>query len=69
MDPLRRWLEIDVGIKFPYVTRGSKHLLTDAQIRRGSRAKRAAKTGNGLCAEVQGPFCFSGRKRRTLESW
>ena len=31
-DTLRRWLEIDLGMRFPNVTQGSKHLVTEAQI-------------------------------------
>lgn len=41
-DTLRRWLEIDLGMRFPAVTRGSKHLITESQIDAVMR-KRAAK--------------------------
>jgi transposase-like protein len=39
---LRRWFEIDLGIRFPNITRGSKHLVTEAQIDAVLR-KRAAR--------------------------
>jgi hypothetical protein len=39
---LRRWLQIDLGVTFPDVTGGSKHLLTEAQINAVLR-KRTAK--------------------------
>ena len=41
-DTLRRWLEIDLGMQFPNVTRGSKHLVSEAQVNAVLR-KRAAK--------------------------
>ena len=41
-DTLRRWLEIDLGMRFPNLTRGSKHLVTQAQIDAVLR-NRAAK--------------------------
>ena len=57
-DTLRRWLQIDLGVTFPDVTRGSKHLLTEAQINAVLRKRTAkvwrlfsAETVNGLCAE------------------
>jgi transposase-like protein len=41
-DTLRRWLEIDLAMRFPDVPRGSKHLVTEAQINAVLR-RRAAK--------------------------
>jgi hypothetical protein len=41
-DTLRRWFEIDLGMRFPHITRGSKHLVTEAQVNAVLR-KRAAK--------------------------
>jgi excisionase family DNA binding protein len=41
-DTLRRWLEIDLGMRFPSVTRGSKVLVTEDQVNAVLR-KRTAK--------------------------
>lgn len=41
-DTLRRWLFIDLGIRTPTVTRGSRILLTEAQIN-AVLSKRSAK--------------------------
>jgi hypothetical protein len=40
-DTLRRWLEIDLGMRFPDVARGSKHLVTEAQINASLRKRTA----------------------------
>jgi hypothetical protein len=42
-DTLRRWLQIDLGLRFPNIVRGSRHLITQAQIDAVLR-KRAART-------------------------
>jgi hypothetical protein len=41
-DTLRRWLEIDLGMRFPAVTRGSKHLVTESQINAVLRRRAAS---------------------------
>jgi hypothetical protein len=55
MDTLRRWLEINLGIKFPYVTRGSKHLLTDAPKRATGFALKRCKARFAFLGEKGAP--------------
>jgi excisionase family DNA binding protein len=40
-DTLRRWLEIDLGIRFPSVARGGKYLVTEDQVNATLRKRTA----------------------------
>lgn len=38
-DTLRRWLEVDLGMRFPDVARGSKYLVTEDQVNASVRKR------------------------------